>query len=379
MAGGEKVWLSRCGGYSPEELLRQVEELFTALGVWDEIQPGMTVVIKPNLVMSSKPEAAIATHPALVAAVGKCVQKAGGQVLIVESPGGPYTPAAMKAVFRGCGYTDMAKECGFTLYTECKSREVSLPGAKRCRQLSVVEPFLTRDYLIDLCKLKTHSMVGFSGAVKNLFGTVPGLQKPELHCRFPEKQPFSEMLVDLCDFLKPDLCIVDGILAMEGNGPTGGRPRQLGVLGASKSPYALDVCAATMVGIQPESVLMLQDAHQRGLGPITPEECQLVKEQIASLAQPDFLKAEASSTDFIDRLPKGLRPLAKKVATPRPKIREKECVGCGKCAESCPQHTIRIRDGKAKIDYKNCIRCFCCHEMCPKHVIDIRRWSLLHF
>ncbi len=379
MAGGEKVWLSRCGGYSPEELLRQVEELFTALGVWDEIQPGMTVVIKPNLVMSSKPEAAIATHPALVAAVGKCVQKAGGQVLIVESPGGPYTPAAMKAVFRGCGYTDMAKECGFTLYTECKSREVSLPGAKRCRQLSVVEPFLTRDYLIDLCKLKTHSMVGFSGAVKNLFGTVPGLQKPELHCRFPEKQPFSEMLVDLCDFLKPDLCIVDGILAMEGNGPTGGRPRQLGVLGASKSPYALDVCAATMVGIQPESVLMLQDAHQRGLGPIAPEECQLVKEQIASLAQLDFLKAEASSTDFIDRLPKGLRPLAKKVATPRPKIREKECVGCGKCAESCPQHTIRIRDGKAKIDYKNCIRCFCCHEMCPKHVIDIRRWSLLHF
>lgn len=378
MAGGEKVWLSRCGGYSPEELLRQVEELFTALGVWDEIQPGMTVVIKPNLVMSSKPEAAIATHPALVAAVGKCVQKAGGQVLIVESPGGPYTPAAMKAVFRGCGYTDMAKECGFTLYTECKSREVSLPGAKRCRQLSVVEPFLTRDYLIDLCKLKTHSMVGFSGAVKNLFGTVPGLQKPELHCRFPEKQPFSEMLVDLCDFLKPDLCIVDGILAMEGNGPTGGRPRQLGVLGASKSPYALDVCAATMVGMQPESVLMLQDAHQRGLGPIAPEECQLVKEQIASLAQPDFLKAEASSTDFIDRLPKGLRPLAKKVATPRPKIREKECVGCGKCAESCPQHTIRIRDGKAKIDYKNCIRCFCCHEMCPKHVIDIRRWSLLH-
>lgn len=379
MAGGEKVWLSRCGGYSPEELLRQAEELFTALGVWDEIQPGMTVVIKPNLVMSSKPEAAIATHPALVAAVGKCVQKAGGQVLIVESPGGPYTPAAMKAVFRGCGYTDMAKECGFTLYTECKSREVSLPGAKRCRQLSVVEPFLTRDYFIDLCKLKTHSMVGFSGAVKNLFGTVPGLQKPELHCRFPEKQPFSEMLVDLCDFLKPDLCIVDGILAMEGNGPTGGRPRQLGVLGASKSPYALDVCAATMVGIQPESVLMLQDAHQRGLGPIAPEECQLVKEQIAPLAQPDFLKAEASSTDFIDRLPKGLRPLAKKVATPRPKIREKECVGCGKCAESCPQHTIRIRDGKAKIDYKNCIRCFCCHEMCPKHVIDIRRWSLLHF
>ena len=298
----ERVWLSRCGGYAPEELFRQVEEAFDMLGVWDEIKPGMTVVIKPNLVMSSKPGNAIATHPALVAAVGKCVQKAGADVVIAESPGGPYTPAAMKAVFRGCGYTDMAKDCGFTLYTDCKSREVSLPGAVRCRQLSVVEPFLTRDYLIDMAKLKTHSMVGFSGAVKNLFGTVPGLQKPELHCRFPEKQPFSEMLVDLCDFLKPDLCFLDGILAMEGNGPTGGRPRSLGVLGASKSPYALDVCGAALIGLEPESVLMLKEADRRGLGPVSPEECQLVKESVEALAQLDFLKAEASSTHFIVRL-----------------------------------------------------------------------------
>ena len=375
----QRVWLSRCGGYAPEELLRQVEEAFTALGVWEELKPGMQVVIKPNLVMSSKPEAAIATHPALVAAVGRCVQKAGGEVIIAESPGGPYTPAAMKAVFRGCGYADMAKEWGFTLYTECKSREVSLPGAVRCRQLSVVEPFLTRDYLIDLAKLKTHSMVGFSGAVKNLFGAVPGLQKPELHCRFPEKQPFSEMLVDLCDFLKPDLCFLDGILAMEGNGPTGGSPRKAGVLGASKSPYALDVCGAALIGLEPESVLMLKEAHRRGLGPISPKECQLLKEQVETLAQPDFVKAKASSTDFLDRVPAFLRPAAKRLATPAPKIRRKECVGCGKCAESCPQHTIAIREGKAVIDYKQCIRCFCCHEMCPKHVIDIRRWSVLHF
>lgn len=375
----QRVWLSRCGGYAPEELLRQVEEAFDALGVWEELKPGMQVVIKPNLVMSSKPDAAIATHPALVAAVGKCVQKAGADVIIAESPGGPYTPAAMKAVFRGCGYTDMAKECGFTLYTECKSRQVSLPGAVRCRQLSVVEPFLTRDYLIDLAKLKTHSMVGFSGAVKNLFGAVPGLQKPELHCRFPEKQPFSEMLVDLCDFLKPDLCFLDGILAMEGNGPTGGSPRKVGVLGASKSPYALDVCGAALIGLEPESVLMLKEAHRRGLGPIAPEECELLKETVEALAQRDFVKAKASSTDFLDRLPKFLRPAAKKLTTPTPKIRKKQCVGCGKCAESCPQHTIVIRDGKAVIDYKQCIRCFCCHEMCPKHVIDIRRWSLLHF
>ena len=130
----------------PEELLRQMEEAFTALGVWEEIRPGMKVVLKPNLVMSSKPEAAIATHPALVAAVGKCVQKAGGEVVIAESPGGPYTSAAMKAIFRGCGYTDMAKDCGFALYTECKSREVTLPrpsGAASSRWRSPSSPGTT--------------------------------------------------------------------------------------------------------------------------------------------------------------------------------------------------------------------------------------------
>ena len=164
----------------------------------------------------------------------------------------------------------MAESCGFSLYTACKSRTVTLPHAQRCRELSVVEPFLDRDYLIDLAKLKTHGMVGFSGAVKNLFGAVPGLQKPELHCRFPEREPFSEMLVDLCDFLRPDLCFLDGIWAMEGNGPTGGQPRQMGVLGASKSPYALDVCGTSLIGLKPESVLMLREAHERGLGPLSP-------------------------------------------------------------------------------------------------------------
>lgn len=374
----ERVWLARSLDYGPA-LEGQVAQAFEALGVWEELKPGMAVVLKPNLVMSSKPEQAIITHPAFTAAVGKCVQRAGGKVLIAESPGGPYTPAAMKAIFRATGYTDMAEACGFSLYTACKSRAVTLPGARRCRELSVVEPFLERDYLIDLAKLKTHGMVGFSGAVKNLFGAVPGLQKPELHCRFPEREPFSEMLVDLCDFLRPDLCFLDGIWAMEGNGPTGGQRRDLGVLAASKSPYAADVAAASLVGMDPGKIDMLRIAQGRGLGPLSAGELELLGEPLEDLSAPDFLKAEAASTDFIDRLPKPLRPAAKKLATPWPRIDKKRCVGCGKCAESCPQHTIRIQGGKAVIRYQNCIRCFCCHEMCPKHVVDIKRLGLFRW
>ena len=371
-----RVWLAQCPDYG-QSLEEKIERAFDALQVWDKIRPGMRVVLKPNLVMSSKPEQAIITHPAFTAAVGKCVQKAGGRVVIAESPGGPYTPAAMKAMFRATGYRDMAEACGFTLYTDCKSREVTLPQAKRCRELSVVEPFLDRDYLIDLPKLKTHSMVGFSGAVKNLFGTVPGLQKPELHCRFPEREPFSEMLCDLCHFLGPDLSLMDGIWAMEGNGPTGGQRRDLHVIAGSESPWALDVAAASLVGLEPEKITMLREGHERGYGPLDLSELELVGDPMETLLVPDFLKAQASSTDFIDRLPKFLRPAAKKLATPYPRIDKKRCVGCGKCAESCPQHTISLRDGKAVIRYQNCIRCFCCHEMCPKHVVQIKRLGLL--
>ena len=371
-----RVWLAQCPDYG-QSLEEKIEKAFDALQVWDKIRPGMRVVLKPNLVMSSKPEQAIITHPAFTAAVGKCVQKAGGRVVIAESPGGPYTPAAMKAMFRATGYRDMAEACGFTLYTDCKSREVTLPQAKRCRELSVVEPFLDLDYLIDLPKLKTHSMVGFSGAVKNLFGTVPGLQKPELHCRFPEREPFSEMLCDLCHFLGPDLSLMDGIWAMEGNGPTGGQRRDLHVIAGSESPWALDVAAASLVGLEPEKITMLREGHERGYGPLDLSELELVGDPMETLLAPDFLKAEASSTDFIDRLPKFLRPAAKKLATPYPRIDKKRCVGCGKCAESCPQHTISLRDGKAVIRYQNCIRCFCCHEMCPKHVVQIKRLGLL--
>ena len=371
-----RVWLAQCPDYG-QSLEEKIERAFDALQVWDKIRPGMRVVLKPNLVMSSKPEQAIITHPAFTAAVGKCVQKAGGRVVIAESPGGPYTPAAMKAMFRATGYRDMAEACGFTLYTDCKSREVTLPQAKRCRELSVVEPFLDRDYLIDLPKLKTHSMVGFSGAVKNLFGTVPGLQKPELHCRFPEREPFSEMLCDLCHFLGPDLSLMDGIWAMEGNGPTGGQRRDLHVIAGSESPWALDVAAASLVGLEPEKITMLWEGHERGYGPLDLSELELVGDPMETLLAPDFLKAQASSTDFIDRLPKFLRPAAKKLATPYPRIDKKRCVGCGKCAESCPQHTISLREGKAVIRYQNCIRCFCCHEMCPKHVVQIKRLGLL--
>lgn len=375
-----RVYICAEKDYDVDRLSQAVDAMLTAFSFYNKIEPGMTVVLKPNLVMRSVPEEAIITHPNLVAAVAVCVQRHGGKVLVAESGGGVYNPTVMKSVFRGCGYTEAAEKYGFSLYTECKSQEAELPRGIRCNRLTVLEPYHQprKSLVINIAKLKTHGMMGYSGAVKNLFGVVPGLMKPELHCRYPEKEPFAEMLVDLCDYIRPDFSMIDGIEAMEGNGPTGGEKRFVGALIGSDSPYSADLAGAEIINIRPMDILMLKNAHDRGLCAESTAELTVLGTPVSSVFVRDFKRARSSDVDFIARVPKFLQPLAKKITTPYPKIQKKNCVGCGKCAESCPQHTIRIVERKAQIDYSKCIRCFCCHEMCPKHVIDIRRFSVFN-
>ena len=370
-----EVCASPCEAYDYEKVRAVLAEQFRLLKAEEVIRPGMRVAVKPNLVTRSSPDECAVTHPAVLCAVVSLLKELGASVVIAESPGGPYTPALLKTIYEHSGCAKAA-EYGAELNYDCTWGELKAPEAKLCRSFSVITPLLTADAIVDVCKLKTHCMMGLSAAVKNLFGAVPGLMKPELHCRFPEKEAFGTMIADLCQALHPVLSVVDGITAMEGNGPTGGRPRHVGALLASRSPYAVDLACTQIIGMDPETIFPLRSAMERGLCPRTAEELRWLCEPASRFAVPDFLQPESKSADFITRLPKFLRPLASRLATPSPQIRTAECVGCGKCAESCPQHTITIRDHKAVIDYSNCIRCYCCHEMCPKHVIDIRRLSL---
>ena len=221
-------------------------------------------------------------------------------------------------------------------------------------------------------------MTGMSGAVKNMFGVVPGLMKPELHCRFPDKKEFSEMLVDLCEAVRPHIAIMDAVMGMEGNGPSGGKPRFIGTLIGGINPYAVDMVCASIISLKPSDIFMLASAMERGLCPKTVEEIEILGSPLSNTVISDFLPPQSKSSDFIQYLPSFLRPLAAKIATPVPKIRTGKCIGCGKCAESCPQHTIEIKHKKAYIIYDNCIRCYCCHEMCPEHIIDIKRLALFN-
>ncbi len=372
----KRVFLCRTESYQYDLIRQNIDLLFEKLELADMIQPGMRVAIKPNLIMKSKPDAAIITHPLVVAAVGNKVKELGASVLIAESSGGLYTPAVLKSTYNECGYREIAEKYGFELNYDCSYTEIFVPEGQRCKTFQIINPLLNADLIIDVAKLKSHCMTGLSGAVKNMFGSVPGLLKPELHCRFPDKQHFGEMLVDLCERMTPRICIVDAVLAMEGNGPTGGRPKHMGLIYGGTSPYCVDLVSTYLIGMQPNDIYMMRSAIQRGLCPAHMLDLDLMGEDPKNFYRDDFLQPESKSNDFITRVPKIFQPIAYKLTTPRPKIRKSDCVGCGKCAESCPQHTIEIVNRKAKIHYDQCIKCYCCHEMCPIHAVDIKRFSL---
>lgn len=162
----------------------------------------------------------------------------------------------------------MCREEGAALYTDCKSREVPAKG-QVVKQFTLLEPVLDCDMIINLPKLKTHMMTGLSAATKNLFGCIPGLQKAEWHMRFPDKERFGGMLVDLLCTVKPGFAILDGILAQEGDGPAGGTPRMVGIVAVAEDHLQMDLALCRMLGIRPKDVPYLNAGHQPGLVPGT--------------------------------------------------------------------------------------------------------------
>ncbi|MBQ9993576.1 MAG: DUF362 domain-containing protein, partial [Clostridia bacterium] len=301
--------------------------------------------------------------------------------IIAESSGGLYNKPAMSAIYNTCGMTQVCEREGAQLNLDFSYHNVEHAQAQLCRYFDIITPVLEADVLINVPKLKTHSMTGLSGAVKNLFGCVPGLNKPEMHCQYPDKSQFQQMIVDLCTLVRPTITIVDAIECMEGDGPSGGERRFVGAVLSGINPFAIDVAACELIALDPESVYMLRHGMEQGLCPRTLTEVDIIG-SLDGLRVDDFKKPRSKNVDFLDYVPSFLRPLAEKaerVIAPRPAIKKKECIGCGKCAESCPQHTIVIENRKAHIAYKQCIRCYCCHEMCPIRAIDIKRtfiWKL---
>lgn len=375
----KNVYFAAAANYDQQTVDAAVERLLCQLPAAQAIG-GKRVLLKPNLLAKHTPERAVTTHPALVRAVIRAVRRRGAaSITVADSPGGVYNPGILRSIYKVSGLTDVCREEGAALYTDCKSREVPAKG-QVVKQFTLLEPVLDCDVIINLPKLKTHMMTGLSAATKNLFGCIPGLQKAEWHMRFPDKERFGGMLVDLLCTVKPGFAILDGILAQEGDGPAGGTPRMVGIVAAAEDHLQMDLALCRMLGIRPKDVPYLNAAISRGLCPEQFDPACAKGEGELCRPIPGYrLPSSWGSVDFADKAPRAVRwavPAVERLLAPRPVINKSRCIGCGKCAEICPQHTITVQ-GKAHIHAARCIRCFCCHEMCPVKAIDTRRSFLL--
>lgn len=364
-----------CRDYAPETVRPALEAALRPLGGLDWVQPGMTVVIKANLVSMMKPESAATTHPALLSALCELLVARGARVIVGDSPGGLYTSAYVNAVYAATGVRAVL-ETGAQLNQNFAHVHAENPDGAVLKSLDYTAYLDEADAIIDFCKLKTHGMMGMSACVKNLFGVIPGTFKPECHYRFPAHADFADMLVDLNERFRPRLCLVDAVVGMEGNGPTMGRPRAIGALLASDSPYAADRVCAGIIGLDPEQTETIQRAAARGLE----DEIQLFGDPSA-FAVPDYdLVRTRKDLTFTRELPGMWGTLFGKIASAalcsRPVVDRRACVGCEKCKNLCPAKAITMRNRRPVIDRARCIRCFCCQEFCPKGAMRVKRPSV---
>lgn len=366
------VAIVRCADYGEETCERALREVLVPFGGLDWVRPGMRVVIKANLVSAMKPEKAATTHPALLAALTQMLRERGANVVIGDSPGGTFAAPHLNAVYRVCGLSE-AEATGAELNRDFSQKEADLPEAHTAKHITYTGYLDGADAIISFCKLKSHGMLSLSAATKNLFGAIPGIIKPEYHYRYPDPMDFADMLIDLNEFFRPKLYLVDAVQTMEGNGPTAGTPKYMGALLAGTNPHKIDLLCAKLIGLEAKNVPTLRAAQERGLTPASAEELE-VSGDAEEFVCKDFVTVQkGTGTDFGAQKGKLLGAAAKTVLRARPKLKRSRCVGCGVCRNTCPAHAIVIEKGKAKIDRRACIRCFCCQEFCPKGAMRVHR------
>ncbi|OEU77232.1 MAG: (4Fe-4S)-binding protein [Desulfuromonadales bacterium C00003107] len=367
-----QVILGRCSSYQRAEVEKALEILLVpAGGMAAFVSPGQRVLLKPNMLAGKEPDLAVTTHPEIVRAVIRLVQKAGGKVMVGDSPG----IGSPLQVARRCGILTVIEETGAEFAPFSESVPIR-PQGSTFHQLEIARDILDADVIINLPKLKTHQMMGLTCGVKNLFGAVVGMRKPRLHLQAgADKAFFALMLLELAEHIAPSLTIVDAVTAMEGDGPGSGDPVHIGALLASRSPLALDTVACELVGMRQQEVWTQRVAaasHRQG--------SQLNQVELSGTPLEDLRCARfrpSKTTDINFGLPNWLRAPLKQSLSARPQVDPQRCALCNLCVKHCPPQIMEINKGRLHIDYHRCIGCFCCQELCPHGALQTRQGLLL--
>ena len=382
---GTVVSCQACLDYEPDRIRAAVQACFDGLGgLGGFVRPGDRVFLKPNLLMPARPEQAITTHPALVRAVIHAVRDAGGEPILGDSP----AATSLELTARRAGILELARQEAVPLADMTTTTTIRSERAATGRRFEVAEAVFACDVVINLPKLKTHALTYVTLAQKNLFGLVPGLQKGRWHMAAQAPDHFAGLLADLYASIldhpggpRQFLHLLDGVLALEGNGPgAGGTPRPMGLLLASTDAVALDRVACEVAGLDPARAPLLRISTERSLGVGELETIDLVGTPLAQLGAAGPMEP-AEGQNASPSLQAALWSSARlrNAVLERPLVHREPCVACGHCARICPADAIRMDEAQAKalIDYDHCIRCYCCAEICPHAAISKSQVPLL--
>lgn len=362
-------------GYDKEKVIAAIRTIFAREKLSEKIRPGIRIFVKVNLVREMPPEKAATTHPVIVEAVCEELMAMGAEVTVGDSCGGLYTEKHMSSVYSTTGMTKACEESGAKLNADFTAGEVFCSDSAVLKSMQIINAFLSADAVINISKLKTHGLTGYSGAVKNLFGLIPRLVKVEMHSKFNTLESFCNCLIDIERFAseKIILHIIDGIVGMEGNGPTNGNPVELGVIAASSDAYLADAAALSIFTEAAENPVM-ECAAARGIVDTGSEAFVSAAEKGRRFRKPDFKKVDVKlNPSFFVNMPGFLKTIFRSSMSRKVRIVKDKCVGCGKCKMHCPGKAITITKHKAHIDQKKCIRCYCCQELCPKDAVAYRK------
>lgn len=366
-----KVAILRCDTYDEEQVYEAVKVGVDLIGgISSFVSPGEIIVLKPNVLFGTDPQKCVTTHPSVFKATGKLIMSTKATVYYGDSPS-----------FRKCEWNmkranlkQVADELGILQADFDNGRSVSHKDALLIKSFVIANGVLDSDGLVSLPKLKTHALTRFTGAIKNQFGCVPGLLKGQYHLKLPDPYDFATMLVDLNTLIKPRLYIMDGIIAMEGNGPRSGKPKKLSVLLFSSDPIAIDSIACKIINLDPESVPTSKPGEQANLGVYHYESIEVVGENIESFIDENF---EVIRTPPVPSSGGSVKTFIKNRISPRPAIDIAKCTICGTCVEMCPVDPKAVdwhKSDKSKpptYKYGRCIRCYCCQESCPEGAIAV--------
>jgi uncharacterized protein (DUF362 family)/NAD-dependent dihydropyrimidine dehydrogenase PreA subunit len=346
-----------CEDYDEKNVYSAVKEAFDRIGgLGRYAKKGQKVLLKVNLLQPGTPDRCITTHPAVVDAVCRLLKGIGAEIWIGDSSG-PFLPDVTERSLDLSGIRAVGKKHKARIlnFDKSKREEIIRKDNRILKKVTTVKPVIDADLIISMPKLKTHLLTRYTGAVKNMYGVMPGKEKPKGHRIAKSPDDFADVILDIYQTVRPGLALMDGIVGMEGTGPSHGRKKFAGIIMASDDPLAMDIVAAGMMGFRRKEVRTNLRGINRGLTDPS---------RIKVLGNPRKLRFRKPI-----KIPDILMKLSSNIMRSRPVIDSKRCIRCRTCIMGCPVGAI---DEDFRIDNTRCVLCYCCHELCPNNAVRLR-------